>query len=318
MVMSQTLLSELRQYQTSVAAIITRPPEIVTCVQIVTASRPIYMVFDSHPRPNHPDGAAIIFPGNARGTARYLAKLFPFDENLTSDPTLQWQAALLGSYSGHIFTARSLPNDFMSAMEYAVMRSSVAMLSLKAEFESLKSQNAELVERNRTLQNDVNRLEDIEEAQRRQIFGLQREARSIKLKNPVAASVSSPSSSRLPGSKKTVQELPEIDPPAIRDDIDLSLIASINLQLKYDKEDSILRKQHSELQSWATSTFDCGICLEKFDEDYVAVVEGCNHRFCRDCLRQYISSKLQSHRFPVLCATCTVAPNTEGTRELSF
>ena len=67
----------------------------------------MFVVFDSHPRPDkHPHGAAFIFKNSASGAARHVADLLRYDERLLHDSTVQWQAQLLAHCSGDIFVAR--------------------------------------------------------------------------------------------------------------------------------------------------------------------------------------------------------------------
>lgn len=58
--------------------------------------------------------------------------------------------------------------------------------------------------------------------------------------------------------------------------------------------------------------FDCVMCMETNPMDDVAVVDGCNHRFCRDCLRQYLTTKLSEANFPIPCPTCSANKNQEN------
>ncbi|KAB5589515.1 Zinc metalloprotease [Ceratobasidium theobromae] len=51
-------------------------------------------------------------------------------------------------------------------------------------------------------------------------------------------------------------------------------------------------------------TFHCDICQDTEPEVDVAIVEGCGHRFGRDCLKGFVSSKLSDGRFPIVCPTC--------------
>lgn len=59
-----------------------------------------------------------------------------------------------------------------------------------------------------------------------------------------------------------------------------------------------------EIHVAAHPTFECGICLDEHPEDSVARIPQCQHSFCRDCLRGYIQSKLEEHRFPIFCPMC--------------
>ncbi|KAG8959593.1 hypothetical protein FRC00_001423, partial [Tulasnella sp. 408] len=86
----------------SVAAVLTKPPEILSVFAIhvaadksgTTPESTIFAVFDSHSRPGeHSQGSAISFFGTDTGAATYLAQLLSTDGALTSE--LEWQTQLL-------------------------------------------------------------------------------------------------------------------------------------------------------------------------------------------------------------------------------
>jgi hypothetical protein len=45
--------------------------------------------------------------------------------------------------------------------------------------------------------------------------------------------------------------------------------------------------------------------MEEMPEDSIARPDSCGHSFCRECLRGHVTSRLDEHRFPILCPTCT-------------
>lgn len=98
----------------------------------------------------------------------------------------------------------------------------------------------------------------------------------------------------------------ELNHPAFDD----ALLAE-KFQLEFYHENQILAAERARLVSIAPTTFTCGVCFDEQPEDYVALIEGCQHRLCRDCLREYIRSKLQERRYPILCPLCTA----DATRE---
>ena len=103
------------------------------------------MIFDSHPRPDHPGGAGFTFSTSIDAIAYYLDNLLAIDQSILSDPSLQWQTQLLASFSGLLFVAK--PTRFDSSpieAERTVIESSLAILALQAEVAELKSQNAAL------------------------------------------------------------------------------------------------------------------------------------------------------------------------------
>ena len=97
-----------------------------------------------------------------------------------------------------------------------------------------------------------------------------------------------------------------ITPPPIYDDEHSTLA---DLQRKFDEEDSRLRAEREALTTVQPSIFTCAVCTEEYPEDFVARVPDCDHGFCRECLKTYAVSKLEEHRFPILCPSC-VADNT--------
>ncbi|KZS89212.1 hypothetical protein SISNIDRAFT_527526 [Sistotremastrum niveocremeum HHB9708] len=53
-----------------------------------------------------------------------------------------------------------------------------------------------------------------------------------------------------------------------------------------------------------TPKFSCNVCLDEHPLEDVAVVEGCGHEFCRDCMKDFIESKLSDGQYPVMCPIC--------------
>ncbi|KAH9167936.1 hypothetical protein EDB89DRAFT_2074427 [Lactarius sanguifluus] len=79
----------------------------------------------------------------------------------------------------------------------------------------------------------------------------------------------------------------------------------MRLQNEFDNEDRALSAERIKLSQIAQQVFECGICMEEMPEDSVARLDPCEHAFCRECMRGYVSARLEEHRFPVLCPTCT-------------
>ncbi|CAE7171213.1 unnamed protein product [Rhizoctonia solani] len=115
------------------AVCVTRPPEVISVLHIPIpqptvydmapwTSRQIdsiYLVFDSHPRPNHPNGAAVqIFPSRpSDDVAEYLMDLFQVDQDIINDPNLEWTVQLFGQLSYHVLAPSLAPE---SLDEYAL------------------------------------------------------------------------------------------------------------------------------------------------------------------------------------------------------
>ena len=96
-----------------------------------------------------------------------------------------------------------------------------------------------------------------------------------------------------------------LTPPSDRDDGLDSVLYAMRLQHEFDKEDRALAAQRAELAKFAQRLFECGICLEKMPVDSIARPDPCGHTFCRECLRGHVSARIDEHRFPVLCPSCT-------------
>ena len=80
--------------QKSAVVIITRPPEIITCFKVtdVTSEQNACVIFDSYPRPSHPEGAGLIFSSPLENTAKILESILHVSTDLISSPDLQWEA----------------------------------------------------------------------------------------------------------------------------------------------------------------------------------------------------------------------------------
>ena len=76
------------------------------------------------------------------------------------------------------------------------------------------------------------------------------------------------------------------------------------LQDEFDAEDRRLRQEQEELACFVQATFQCSICMDEVSEEDIAKIDGCMHIMCRTCLRGFVSSKIQEHRYPILCPVC--------------
>ncbi|THH11647.1 hypothetical protein EW145_g510 [Phellinidium pouzarii] len=353
------------------AVVITRPPEIITCLKIAHPAKDLYVIFDSHPRPAHPDGAAFIFNTSRKRAARYLAALLPVDTLLLGPNSgFQWQAELLAHASGHFFEHAHRDMRMTPDALHALHEANCAVLRFKAQESEVKSQCALLTSENERLRREVDYMEEqIEQAKfNREMcaaeqqeltelreFKMQKEnekdgfvARPPTITRPPLASSSRreyvdsnqkdmvfmPGSSILTfgdnsgkssSSAHSVGQFPEgttlttklsqNELIACGDVIDADvkgkgkmsdIDAALRIQLKYQEEDAVLSAQMLFLQATSIQeTFDCSICMDKLPLDCVARVDNCQHMFCRECMRQYISSKLDERKFPISCPCCT-------------
>ena len=257
------------------AAVITRPPEIVLCLKVSASGQTIFIVFDSHPRPSHPMGSGFTLNPTVEATAACLDDLLLIDSEILSDPSLSWQAQTLGHFSAHILVPR-MDVHHSPEVDEILMDATTKMLQLMVELSDLKSQHAELIEGNDYL---LERLR----------------LQSGKGKSREVDPDFSESIPYFSGSNRAFE------------DVDSQVASSEelarSLQAKFDSEDQKRTTEHRRMQT-RHETFECGVCFETFQRDFVARIKGCKHRFCRDCLRQYATTAIEDRRYPIPCPTC--------------
>ncbi|KIO01560.1 hypothetical protein M404DRAFT_1002985 [Pisolithus tinctorius Marx 270] len=339
------ILRELQALRDSAAVIITRPPEIIACLKVANhpSGKDAFIVFDSHPRPSHPDGTGLVLASTVDGAVRVLRDILHIDEDLLSSPDLQWQAQLLTNCSGHIILAKS----GTLTTEQSAVESSLAILVLRSEIKELERQNKALASQNKHLDDEVDELERIIQQERRKVAGRvtyaaaashgQQNRRSFSKTNAAAGSsrLSSYDSRRAyNGARSIFAENPPPAPAtrpmtyeAEENDLEKMQLSffeedareaardrnmAFQLQRNFDAEDTVLRQQHADLSCNVQTSFKCGICLDEHPEDDAATVEDCGHMVCRSCLKDYVGGKIADHRFPILCPICTAENRQAG------
>ncbi|PBK99567.1 hypothetical protein ARMGADRAFT_1008100 [Armillaria gallica] len=291
---------EFASDNTSVA-VITRPPEIIACAKVPTPEQNIYVIFDTHPRPTHPDGSGITFLATVESAAKRLSDILSVDTRLLSESGLQWQAQLLANFSAHVFILNDKWSTDPTDLKQALLESSVTILTLQAQLSDLESRNQSLTSTTDRLEEEIDELQETcENLKKRQS---QSHSRSIATtyvaatKWPAAPSRSSSSQQRTSGKKSKGKERAQ--------EHSIGLEYALNLQREYEEEDRQLEQERDSLSATAQALFDCAICLDTFPMDSAARVVECNHVTCRNCLRQHLLTTLHDHRFPVFCPTCT-------------
>ena len=326
--------------------IITRPPEIVACFSIVDAPSPLFVIFDSHPRPNkHPDCAAFIFHHSSTSVARYLAELLKYDESLLREQGLQWQAQLLTQCSGDIFVASDAVLNDKGWAEVA-LDASLQVISLRAQVRERESQTQELTNEKQRMQAEITSLERdllrIDNLLQRERAKMGRYEQQLATLRDASKPASQREAQATPHSRQVAgynwrplsiwdswrptgrtneafptlgQHTPPPPPPPPKSEPkpdreptpDVDMVA-LELQLAFNEENEQLEAQMRELQRIQPKFFDCKICFEQHQEDNVAIVHPCEHAYCRACLLSYAASKIEEHRYPILCPTCTADP----------
>lgn len=321
-----------------------------------------------------------VINSDIRLAAAYLSDLLAYDENLLNDPSLQWQAQLLGYFSGHIL----LPLKEEPSTTEMLLESSMALLSSYADVAREKARVSELCEKvnelerqhrfleERTKHLERRRREDYEQYQK----NIDSYVRERKKEHNQASSqerrnfFSSPTSSFLSslphvqggeeswhlierlrnskgkqskksGSNHGLRSQVQSYASAVSDDgrsdaplpstsswyqnttipggfanltastldSDCDLAVAMELQRKYEEEDEQLTDQREMLQRMEPDPFECLICFDKYPQDSVARAGGCEHQFCRDCLRDHARTKISERRFPISCPSCVADKN---------
>ncbi|CAE6512558.1 unnamed protein product [Rhizoctonia solani] len=283
----ESFLSMLNSLQTTettndvTAALITRPPEIVAILRIPlsTTKSPtpskrddaIYAIFDSHSRPEHPNGAGLTLLPSIAAAAQHLTALLRVNIN-TRSPGLSWEAQLMSQFSAHLVRRAEWrqPREERNTRLAAMYEANVGLLRGMEAQEEAKRMRGEMTE----LREKVKKLQQ-------------------ELHHAYSALDSKP--------KSSTQAEPETKkyPEGLSDDAMLAL----KMQEEFDAEDQLITELAAETEQ-DTNMFDCGICFETFHTGALALMEGCDHKYCRECMREYVKSKLGSRNFPILCPTC--------------
>lgn len=352
----------------SCAVVITRPPEIIVCFKIVLQAKDLYVIFDSHPRQQHPEGAAFIFNTSLEKTALYLADLLPYDPRLLEESNsdegrdtgdLQWQAQLLGNVSGHFFECCDVDMKMSPDAMNAMFEANFGLLQHRLQETETKARIAALTQEIKRLSQRVEHLQHLEgqtdekDRVRMRIRDIAR-VRGSPLRNVshFAGMSGSPDANvlplvpyaggrtqnnmgwleqvKVPGSfppdimvrNNSESPSPPPSPDAFETDDEEDdftyedtaneheekddLMLAIRMQEKFEEEDTILRNQFQDLQRQSNMqpTFECCICIDVLATDYVARIDTCGHSFCRECLRGYVTSRLEERRYPLLCPEC--------------
>ncbi|KAJ7491894.1 hypothetical protein FB451DRAFT_1165111 [Mycena latifolia] len=375
----RAMLSDLQAIPNDYAAVlITRPPEIITCLKLPIKTQSadkqnVFIIFDSHPRTAHA-GAGLIVNTSLDATASHLDNLLAIDAGLLADSSLQWQTQLLANFSGHFFVPKGLTTNSVEELSQAVVESSLVVLGLQAEVTDLKFQTSSLERDRQSLEQQLEELKDKYQHVKRKLDASPRSCEvcghkspspskktSGKHRDPQPQPISGPS--RLPSSSSSpptnaleyfsssaniIRSKPSYDSAdflvakqlqmdmneghrssgssyaqAVRsDDFMTDYMVATQLQMDWDQkqrediqraqakqrefeeEDARLIAERAALQKETQLVFDCGVCFDKYPEDYVARITGCAHGFCRDCMKNYVVSKLTDKLYPIFCPMC--------------
>ncbi|ELU44289.1 zf-C3HC4 domain-containing protein [Rhizoctonia solani AG-1 IA] len=265
-----TMINSLQTAETTndiTAALITRPPEIVAILRVpLSTTEPsvssnlnrdesIYAIFDSHSRPEHPDGAGLTLLPSIAAAAQHLTALLRVNIN-TGSPGLSWEAQLMSQFSAHLVRRVEWrqPAEERTTRLAAIYEANVGLLhafDAEEEAKRLRSEVTELREK-----------------------GSKHHAYSALDSKPKSPIEPKPVSE----SKKYPEGLSE------------DALLALKMQEEFDAEDQLLTELAAEEPEQSKNVFDCGICFETFHMGALAPMDGCDHKYCRECMRDYIKS----------------------------
>ncbi|KAF8752098.1 ATP synthase F1 gamma [Rhizoctonia solani] len=341
------------------AIIMTRPPEVI-CVMHIPIPEPtpnywappqsarhaesIYLVFDSHPRPDHPNGAAVqIFsPDPIEDVSHYLMDLFRIDQGLFDDPSLEWTAQLLGQVSYHVLApslAQGPKDEYALNMRIleANQKCTQAEEKLKAseaETRKLKSQMFDRQQEVTILNFNLRRAEEEEvkgEGKEREDSGGWYASSAPKGDDRTssrfgddkrggsgtgwghsfgsqasdgAAFPASPPPPAYAPASSKTASSSSYNKGPIEKEDTGSIELAMRLQQQFDNETVDFSKGESLAKTLERPKFDCGICMETYTDEAIARIDGCGHSCCRDCMRSNIQSKIEERKYPIPCPFC--------------
>ncbi|KAF8548674.1 hypothetical protein OG21DRAFT_1422667 [Imleria badia] len=310
------LLDNLRTLDSSAAILITRYPDVIICLRLRAPRQDVFVLFN--PRVNSEDEqvASLTFSTSLPQIAQKLCGVFPLKKNHIPPTNFDWQGKLLEKCTGHVFVPRATSYDARVGEE-ALIVSSLTLLSLRAELEELTRNNGSLKGDKRRLEKSVvdlgAQLEEEQAKAKRAQSSVVNTSQKTKVKSAQSSKPSVVNTTR--GSSAGLGRGPQSAQPSrstrkheffsdSEDEIDPNMQFALQLQASFDSENDLLMKQKHELMQTAQRQYHCGVCLDDFPEDDAVHIDACGHEICRDCARGHISSKIEEHRFPVLCPVC--------------
>lgn len=316
--------------KSSVALVITRPPEIFTVFYIPltnSVGEGIFAVFDSHPRPaSATTGSSFILFSQVEPARQYIFSLMQVDRGLRLEG-MGWQGQLLGQYSGLIFRIRDEYNIDADASSL-IYDANLEILQLRHTVQGLKDKNRELSSEVTTLQNRLEAQLQASLARSKvsdsppsgytyfphwfPALGSQpSKGKDKKLDGPKQNAYSASRGRRTGAGSSTSAKANAKDDLTDLDLTDDSRLAR-RIQEEFDRENDELRDQVTMLiQQSVQGTFECSICFERYPYDSVALVEACEHEMCRDCAKGYLDIKLEEGRYPIMCPVCHASKNVK-------
>ncbi|KAI9457542.1 hypothetical protein HD554DRAFT_2029994 [Boletus coccyginus] len=290
------LLENLRSSGSSAAVLLTRDPDVVTCLRLRAPTQDVFVLFNPRVTSERAQVASLTFSTSIPHITQRLCDVFPLDKAHPTQGNLDWQAELLEKCTGHVFLPRDTSYD-AGAGEESLIVSSLTLLALRAELEELTQDNGSLRRENKGLEKSIVDLEaQLEEEKTK--------SKRTQATKPSVVNTTHGSSAGLGFSPRLTHYSGGKGRFDIEDEMDPSTKLALQLQATFDSENDFLLNQKRELTRTAQRQYHCGVCLDDVPEDDVVRIDACRHELCRDCARGHVCTKIEEHRFPVLCPVC--------------
>ncbi|KAF8479399.1 hypothetical protein JB92DRAFT_3044501 [Gautieria morchelliformis] len=328
----------------SAAVVITRPPEIFTVFHVLTHTRrrsKIFAIFDPYPRPSKGvKGASFRLFATLAATSDYVTRLLQIDPCLLSGG-LQWEAQLLNHYSGHIFLAGGSHNFHVNDSR-SMYDANMDILDLRSILSDMEGRNKELTSENSALMKRVAQLEDasaVRQSHTESSLWEKEIGGSGRPSSPVAGPSNHPQALKLETSSRAPNKAPSnifrqifskskgdskakltnpFDHKERQEEADWEV--AWRAQEEFDREYNALSSETARLRDSAQVLLECPICFQTYHENFVAQIDSCRHKLCSGCMTQFVTTKLEEHRYPIICPICQARQDVKDpgviTREL--
>ncbi|KAJ3527130.1 hypothetical protein NMY22_g9897 [Coprinellus aureogranulatus] len=276
------------------ATVITQASQSAVCVKMALLEDDLYIVFDPHPRMDHPNGPGFMLSTSKSTTASFLHCLLgssstAFDVSGTD----LFQPLQYHYFTAHLLDAKESYYRIMAYQNEQTLRDSF----LCTHEESLSASVDYLWNQLLSPADSLNASAGPSSPSRL------RAASS----SSAESSTSSRSSFGIPGSSP-----PSL--PSLLTSYEGRRLTSVSESWRPETPFKHYHLEHLKLISHKPTTpdlpppikvsVDCVVCFDTYPLSMSVKLSGCEHRFCKECMRGHVSSFLENGRFPIQCPVC--------------
>lgn len=254
----------------------------------------LYIVFDPHPRMDHPNGPGFMLSTSKSTTASFLNCLLDSSVPLDVSGTDIFQPLQHQYFTAHILDAKDSYHRIMAYQNEQMLRDSFLCTHEESLSASMDYVN---------LWNQLLSPAD----------GTNAQAGPSSPSRPRAESSSSIDTSSSSKSSSTIgmdsgDSLPPL--PLLPTSRLVSVSDSWRPETEFGRnvlEQLKLMPPHRPAPHFGVPikvSFDCAVCLERYPLYGSVQLAGCDHRFCKECLKGHVRSFLDLGRFPIQCPVC--------------